>query len=178
MLICAWLGGEVFAASTGSTAITPRTLDVATLTHGTSLSESMIWCRTEPSVSLSELLSRGCDWQPLTLSDLLGRVDTGAYWMRIRLDNRSTVSVERWITLGHTRINHRTMFVYRDARWLRQDSGLDVPLDRRSDHFAAARGLFVVDLPAGQTVEIVALTISPRHEGYLSSICQPGKRLR
>lgn len=133
----------------------------------------MIWCRTEPSVSLSELLSRGCDWQPLTLSDLIGRVDTGAYWMRIRLDNRSTVSVERWITLGHTRINHRTMFVYRDARWLRQDSGLDVPLDRRSDHFAAARGLFVVDLPAGQTVEVILRLQSAAWIDVRSDILEP-----
>ena len=133
----------------------------------------MIWCRTELSVSLSELLSRGCDWQPLTLSDLLGRVDTGAYWMRIRLDNRSTVAVERWITLGHTRINHRTMFVYRDARWLRQDSGLDVPLDSRADHFAAARGLFVVDLQAGQTVEVILRLQSAAWIDLRSDILEP-----
>ena len=178
VLICAWLGGEALAASRAPSAVNPPLLDVATLTDGASLGASMIWCRTDPSVILPELLSRGCDWQPLVLSEVVGRVDDAAYWMRINLVNRSAVPVERWIKLGHTRINHRTMYLHRDGRWSRQDTGLDVPLDRRSNNFAASRGFFVADIPAEQTVEVVLRLETTAWIDLRSEILEPELAVR
>lgn len=141
--------GRVLAAPT------PQALDAVAAAHRASLNESMLWCRADPLVTPSTALAGGCQWRPMSLADALGGAWNDVFWMRLALINPSTLPIERWIKIGHSRTAERSLFVREGTQWRRQDAGMSTPLDRRADGPAAARGYLSVTVPAGQTVDVL-----------------------
>ncbi len=133
----------------------PPAVDVATAPHRTSLNASMSWCRPDPAATTAAVLAGRCQWRPMSSRDVVGGAWDGVVWLRLALANSSTTSLERWIKLGHSRTAERSLFVREGERWQRQDTGMSTPLDRRLDNPAAARGFLLVQIPAGQQVELL-----------------------
>ena len=146
LLICS---GHSLAASM------PQAVDVTTASHRMGLNESMVWCQADPTATPSSVLAGGCRWQSMASRDVLGGAWDSVTWMRLALVNSSTMSVERWIKLGHSRTAERSLFVREGEQWRRQDAGMSTPLDRRIDGPAAARGYLSVQVPAGQQVDVL-----------------------
>lgn len=141
--------GRVLAAPT------PQALDAVAAAHRASLNGSMLWCRADSLVTPSTALAGGCQWRPMSLADALGGAWNDVFWMRLALINPSTMPIERWIKIGHSRTAERSSFVREGTQWRRQDAGMSTPLDRRADGPAAARGYLSVTVPAGQTVDVL-----------------------
>ena len=99
LLICS---GHSLAASM------PQAVDVTTASHRMGLNESMVWCQADPAATPSSVLAGGCRWQSMASRDVLGGAWDSVTWMRLALVNSSTMSVERWIKLGHSRTAERS----------------------------------------------------------------------
>lgn len=141
--------GHAWAASL------PQAIDVANAPHRLSLNESMIWCEADPVATPAAVLAGKCRWQSMSSRDVVGGAWDGVFWMRLALVNSSTTPVERWIKIGHSRTAERSLFLREGEQWQRQDAGMSTPLDQRIDSAGAARGYLLVQVPAGQQVDVL-----------------------
>lgn len=81
--------------------------------------------------------------------DLSRGLDARAFWLRASLKNAGSLPVERWISVGHPRLEEVSLFRQDAAgRWLRADVGIRTPLAQR-DEVGRTYGAFSLHLPAG-----------------------------
>ncbi len=151
LLLAAWIGLGCCAFA----APMPLAVDVATTPHRTNINESMLWCEAKLDATPDQVLSGGCQWQPMSQQDTYGGVERSAFWMRIALRNSSSAPVSRWLKIGHSRTRERAIYLPNGNRWVKSESGLAFPQAQLSVDPATTRGYLPVTLPSGETVEVL-----------------------
>jgi len=74
-------------------------------------------------------------------------VDTRTFWLQLALRNSGPQTLERWLQVGHPRLDHVSLFLS-DGR--RMDAGLSTPMAQRQE-VPRYYGVLPVSLPAGAT---------------------------
>lgn len=106
------------------------------------------WCVTEEGASVATLESRGCRWQPLAQPSGLLASGRTELWLRVQLINESPELLERWLTLGNSRLQHVALFE-QDGKggWSTQQGGKALPAGQTSPVMHAAEA-FSLQIPA------------------------------
>lgn len=110
---------------------------------------NLSWCATEVTASLDDVQQGGCTRQKVKPGDLARGMDKRAFWLHATLSNSSADTVERWIFVGHPRLEEVSLFKTENAKdWFRQDIGLRIPFSQRND-IGRAYGVIPVFLAPG-----------------------------
>jgi signal transduction histidine kinase/CheY-like chemotaxis protein len=67
------------------------------------------------------------EFRPVTSADLKRRYDSRVFWMRATLRNASAERIERWLDIGHPRMESASLFEFGPQGWHGVDVGLQVP---------------------------------------------------
>jgi hypothetical protein len=153
----------------------PPAVDVVATPHRTNINESMLWCEANLDATPNQVLSGGCQWQPMSLQDTVGGVERSAFWMRISLRNSSSTPVSRWLKIGHSRTRERAIYLPDGNRWVKAESGLAFPQAQLSVDPATTRGYLPVTLPAGETVEVLLRVQTTSWVDLRTSLLDPDK---
>ena len=120
------------------------------------------WCTTAQDTTLNQVLQGACTPKLADGADLHPGFDTRAFWLRLSLDNPSNQVLERWLTVGHPRLEFISLFVPDGTgRWNHIDSGLGNAMLGRDD-IPRLYGALPVMLPA-QTQQTVWLRVASRN---------------
>lgn len=107
----------------------------------------------DPSASLSirDVLKRADEFVPATRKDLARSFNAGAFWLSVQIRNDLNQDVERWLVVGHPRIQHVDLFVLSDDghTWDNTRSGTAVARDQKP--VKALEATFPIQLKAGKT---------------------------
>jgi two-component system, sensor histidine kinase LadS len=95
------------------------------------LSSQVEWCRSAPDTGVAAIAAGGCRFAPAAAGDLMPGYSRDAYWLRMTLANSDAAPVDRWLRIGHPRLEQVSFFEAVDGGWRRSDSGLSVAAARR-----------------------------------------------
>lgn len=121
----------------------------------------MSWCATGPTVTFSDVREGACRLQAVQPGDMSRGLDGRAFWLQTTLRNPGTDSVERWVFVGHPRLEEISL-LSQDERgeWRQQNIGTRTPLTLR-DEIGRAYGVIPVVLAPG-TERAVWLRVASR----------------
>ncbi|WP_241911671.1 hybrid sensor histidine kinase/response regulator [Telmatospirillum siberiense] len=98
----------------------------------TDLSDKAEWCESGTDLDIAAIVSGGCHFAPILSGATTHGASAKAFWLRLTLVNPETRPIERWLKIGHPRLNKVGFFVsMADGGWQRTDSGTDIPPARR-----------------------------------------------
>jgi two-component system, sensor histidine kinase LadS len=93
----------------------------------------LAWCATDRHVSHAAILAGACLLQWARPGDLTRVSDQRAFWLRIKVENRGPIPIERWVSIGHPRLEEISLFTHdRLHGWQRSNSGIRTPLAQRN----------------------------------------------
>ena len=93
------------------------------------------------------------EFRPVVETDLNRRYDDRVFWLRATLHNANVDKVERWLSVGHPRMESATLFQRTARGWHSVATGLQVPLN---DKPVDAAGLAIpLTLEGGESSEIL-----------------------
>ncbi|MGE5516606.1 MAG: ATP-binding protein [Bacteroidota bacterium] len=99
------------------------------------LSDQVEWC--ESPADVAAIAAGGCHFVPATPSALTRGYSPRTYWLRLELINPTAQPVERWLHIGHPRLEEVSFFeATTEGGWRRSDSGLAIPPVQRAMRFA------------------------------------------
>jgi signal transduction histidine kinase/CheY-like chemotaxis protein len=108
---------------------------------------ALSWCATERSVTFAEARGEACPLQPAQPGDLARGLDRRAFWLQVKLINPSREAVERWVFVGHPRLEEISLFEHDETKgWQSRHLGIRTPLAKR-DEIGRAYGVIPVVLP-------------------------------
>ena len=112
------------------------------------ISEQVFWCASDPGTDIAEVAAGHCPFKLATMSDLARGFSAQAFWLRIELHNPEPKEVERWLRVGHPRLQQVSLFEPEQNNiWRRTDTGISVPLALRPA--VAANPVLPLRLEAG-----------------------------
>lgn len=97
------------------------------------LSSSMAWCAADPELDLAAIISGGCEFSRAQgYRDIYHGLSAKAFWMRFVIKNSSPTTEQRYLQIGHPRLESVTLFsLTSQAEWEPVKTGLKVrPRDR------------------------------------------------
>jgi two-component system, sensor histidine kinase LadS len=108
-----------------------NSIEVTSAKH-MALFEQMQWCRTTADQTLEQVIADGCDFKEITKKDLAPGFSNDSFWLRLTLHNTLTYTVERYLSLGHPRLQLVTFYWQTgDGNWQRTETGMDIPMEQR-----------------------------------------------
>ncbi len=114
------------------------------------LSHQLEWCESALALTVAQAGAGGCDFRPAVGNDLTRGIGKDAYWLRFTLKNSSPRALDRWLQVGHPRLQLLSLYqTDADGRWHRTDSGLNVPMALRP--VADAHPILPLSLAPGET---------------------------
>lgn len=130
-----------------------------TATASTDVSDKVDWCESNPELGIADIPSDSCRLSPAKPADLERGYSDRAFWLRLSLANRGPKDEERWLVLGHPRLQQVSFFESTsDGGWLRSDAGtLTAPIART---VLSANPALPVKLAAGETRTILVRVAS------------------
>lgn len=136
---------------------------VVDLTQGNKIvaDSHMSWCATGPTVTFAEARDGACQLQAVQPGDMARGLDGRAFWLQTRLRNLGSDSIERWVFVGHPRLEEISLFSQDErGEWRQQNIGTRTPLAMR-DELGRAYGVIPVVL-APDTERVVWLRVASR----------------
>ena len=115
-----------------------QALDISTSSR-INADAAMAWCATDASTTLSEVLTGACTPQPARPGDHARGLDARAFWLRLTLANSGTSALERWVWVGHPRLEEISLFVpaadghEQSHGWQQLNAGIRTPMAQRHD---------------------------------------------
>lgn len=131
-------------------AVLPVAVDI---TQGTKIiaDANLAWCATEPFVTFSEARAGACKLYAAQAGDLARGLDRRAFWLQTKLSNPGTEAIERWVFVGHPRLEEISLFSQDEGgEWRQQNIGTRTPLAVRDE--------------IGRAYGVIPLTLSPGSE--------------
>ena len=123
------------------------------------LSDRLEICATAPERTMDDVLATGCDFRPARAEELTIGYSRRAHWLRLRLIGGSDRPEERWLVVGHRRLERVSLAVIgADGGVARAETGLAVPPALRPT--AASDPILPLRLGAGERVTVVARVVS------------------
>ncbi|MDP1871967.1 MAG: ATP-binding protein [Gallionella sp.] len=121
----------------------------------------MSWCATGPTVTFSAVREGACRLQAVQPGEMARGLDGRAFWLQTTLRNMGIDSVERWVFVGHPRLEEISLFSQDErGEWRQQNIGTRTPLALR-DEIGRAYGVIPVVL-APRTERTVWLRVASR----------------
>lgn len=74
------------------------------------LAEQVEWCSSDTQLSISEAAAGGCAFKPGSAADMMHGFSGQAFWLRLSLKNSTPASTERWLRIGHSRLQQVSLF--------------------------------------------------------------------
>lgn len=127
-------------------------LDVGT-GHRLQATPALQWCATPAQTGLADVLTPAgpCLLQVARQQDLARSFDDRAFWLRLTLANPSTHATERWLQVGHPRLEELSFFFENTpTQWQRTDVGINTPMAAREE-VPAIYSVLALTLAPGQT---------------------------
>jgi signal transduction histidine kinase/ActR/RegA family two-component response regulator len=116
-------------------------------------SHAEIFVDESGALEASAVAAQGSQFRPVTPDDLKRRYDSRVFWLRATLHNASADKIERWLGIGHARMENASLFEYGAQGWRGVDSGLRIPRNLKP---VDAVGLVLpVTLEAGESRQIL-----------------------
>lgn len=96
------------------------------------LTEQVEWCSSDAKLGIAEVVAGGCVFKPGNKAGMARGFSDRAFWLRLTLQNPAAVQTERWLRIGHSRLQQVSLFEP-DAggAWLRTDTGILTPSSKR-----------------------------------------------
>lgn len=152
MLLCCW----PLAGMADTDAMTIEAIDVAQL----EIARQVAWCVAAPQLDVAAVAAGACVFRRAATGDLMRGFSRDALWLRLELHNPAPVAIERWLRVGHPRLQRVSLFeADRDGHWRQLDSGIDVPAAQRP--VRAASPVLSLRLEAGAQ-SVVYLRVASR----------------
>lgn len=130
-------------------------------------------CAARPGADIEAITSGTCTFVDASAPESQSRgFARSAFWLRILVENHLPSPVERWLRIGHPRLQNVSLYAPAEGGgWVRQRSGLFVPMAERP--LLAAEPLFPVLLPAGGTTTVYVEVRSETAIDLTPSLWQP-----
>ncbi|MDO9365170.1 MAG: hybrid sensor histidine kinase/response regulator [Methylotenera sp.] len=130
----------------------PPALSAISVNHESSLSLSpqIAWCQSKPSVNIEQIVSGQCQFSSTSQKALARGISRDAFWLRFTLTNPSTHEIERWLQIGHPRLQLLSLYqANADGSWHRTDTGMSVPTSKRP--IASTHPMLPITLASGES---------------------------
>lgn len=87
------------------------------------------WCITAPERDITAVVApSGCVFRPLDPEEVGRGFSRQAFWLRLEVNNPTGMEQERWLRVGHPRLEWVSLFEPDAAgHWQRRDTGLAIP---------------------------------------------------
>jgi signal transduction histidine kinase/CheY-like chemotaxis protein len=96
------------------------------------LSDKVEWCESGTDQDVVAIGGGGCHFTAATAGVLARGFSQKAFWLRFDLVNPGAQPVERWLRIGHPRLDHVSFFeATKDGAWRQSDTGMRTPPARR-----------------------------------------------
>lgn len=95
------------------------------------LSGLVLFC--ESSIQTLQEIQRlnACRWQPVDTQKLPRGFSSKTHWLQFRLSNPENLTIERWLEVGHPRMQRVTLYQQDNDEWQEQHTGQQIPLQQR-----------------------------------------------
>lgn len=127
-------------------------------------------------LGLAEVLAGPAEFRAVSRSELTRGFDDGAFWLRTRVHNPGPASIDRWLVVGHPRLQAVTLFHPVGQGWQTVPGGTDVAVAERLLPTDVAA--FPLHLDAGETRTILLRVASDTSIDMAVSVWQPLAYLR
>lgn len=119
-------------------------------TSQANLTDFAEWCVPPDNAGLDDIVGGGCAFTPLSSSTVARGFMKQAVWLRLTLHNPGTKEDERWLTVGHPRIQHVAFYTPGDGGdWVKTEVGLADPPN--NDRVHPSFGVTAYTLAPGET---------------------------
>ena len=107
------------------------TIDVTQASRMT-LTEQVEWCSSDAALGVAAVATGGCTFKPASDADMAHGFSAQAYWLRLELSNPGKEKIERWLQVGHPRLQQVSLFeTDAGGTWHRTDTGILTPVSQR-----------------------------------------------
>lgn len=108
-----------------------RVVDV-TMTSPIALAEQVQWCSSSTQLGIAEVAAGGCDFKPGHTANMVHGFSNQAFWLRLTFKNPSQAQTERWLRIGHPRLQQVSLFEPDGSgAWHRTNTGILTPSSQR-----------------------------------------------
>jgi len=96
------------------------------------LTEQVEWCSSKVKMSIVEVAGDSCVFKPGNTADMVHGFSDQAFWLRLTLNNPSRAQIERWLRIGHPRLQQVSLFEpTTSGGWRRTNTGILTPSSQR-----------------------------------------------
>lgn len=175
-----WIGHGLLVllfSLAGSLALAVPLVDLPPAASSVDLSTSLeLYGDVSRQLGVADVLARSADFRVASRNDLMRGFNGGAFWLRTTVRNSGSTRMERWLTVGHPRLQAVSLFRPAGESWQAIPAGTEVPnSDKVLPTVVAA---FPLMLEAGETQTILLRVVSDTSIDMAVSIWQPLAYLR
>ena len=103
-----------------------------TMTSPIALAEQVQWCSSSTQLGIAEVAAGGCDFKPGHTANMVHGFSNQAFWLRLTLKNPSQAQTERWLRIGHPRLQQVSLFKPDGSgAWHSSTTGILTPSSQR-----------------------------------------------
>lgn len=120
--------------------------------------------------SVAQVAALQSSFRPVVSKDMVRRYDSRVYWLRASLHNATDSSIERWLDIGHARMESVVLYQQRDGVWQGLASGVQVPTAQKP---IGGGIVFPLELQAHEEKDILIRVQSRTNLDLNASIWKP-----
>ena len=123
------LSSSLVQASTNTPTIVAATaIEIGNEPSQAFTSQAEIFVDESGTLDAQTVAALGNQFRPVTSADLKRHYDSRVFWLRATLHNASADKIERWLDIGHPRMESASLFLHGPQGWRSGgESGLSVP---------------------------------------------------
>lgn len=96
------------------------------------LAEQGEWCSSDVQLSIEEVVGGGCVFKQGKSADMMHGFSRQVFWLRLMLKNPTQIQTERWLRIGHSRLQQVSLFESDVVgAWHRTNTGILTPSSQR-----------------------------------------------
>lgn len=142
-----------------------------------SLLSQIEWCQSKPSVNIEQIANGACQFSKASKNDLARGISQNAFWLRFSLSNLSAHDAERWLQIGHPRLQLLSLYqANSNGGWHRSDTGMSVPASKRV--VATTHPMLPITLAAGESRTYYVRVVSESSIHLEATLWEPIAQLR
>lgn len=97
------------------------------------LAAATMWCEAPADLPFAAVLTGGCHFAAAGPRDMRRGFSGDAFWLRLTLRNPTAAGMQRWLAIGHARLELAEFYVSTDGHdWRHAISGAGVPAEKRA----------------------------------------------
>lgn len=142
-----------------------------------SLLSQIEWCQTKPSVTIEQIAYGACQFSKASKNDLAHGISQDAFWLSFTLRNSSAHEIERWLQIGHPRLQFVSLYqTNTDGSWQQFNTGMSVAAFKRP--IATTHPMLPIRLTAGESKSYYVRVVSESSIHLDATLWEPIAQLR